>query len=448
MLTENFIELCKEFSSNKSDVLFEEIEDSKKICKYRIEFYQYILELRYIKKESLYYKPSSLYCIVFLNKHSIVYYHLIDIIPFLEQKSFKSCYFYNIESAERLNSCFQSLISSLDLVTSQLSQILNENSLFADSLFKNYKTVYNLKDSDIDFKKIEDKNDYAHTFFKNLQNIRDGYLFSRFSTFKPYALLSKNQKSKAIKKYEELNSKGKLLEYEKQLLFNIKDENFSLYDEDCNTEKALSDFMRFSSFAKAFILFFIVTSVLFCGFFAIYNLIFSSQTVIHLSAPWYLGFLCATFCSLFGSFAFFQYMPNKKLTKNQRKNISNIFIKKGTKYFSLISFIASFIVAILFAILMISEDVKFFENKVEFNSKTYEYNQIEDIYHIKARYNIYDDRIERSSYVILFNDKTSLDLDGYTTVSYTEDEVLPFLKNKGIKIKYADSEKQLPWYSE
>lgn len=58
------------------------------------------------------------------------------------------------------------------------------------------------------------------------------------------------------------------------------------------------------------------------------------------------------------------------------------------------------------------------------------------------------DRIERGSYVILFDDKTSLDLDGYTSVEFAEKKVLPILKGKGIGVKNADSERDLPWYTE
>ena len=52
------------------------------------------------------------------------------------------------------------------------------------------------------------------------------------------------------------------------------------------------------------------------------------------------------------------------------------------------------------------------------------------------------------AYVILFDDKTSLDLDGFTSIQFTEQEVLPLLSKKGINIKSAMSEKELPWYTE
>ena len=102
MLTNEFINLCKNYSKTHNDVIYECAEDNKKLCRYTIEFYRYIVEFRYVKKESIYIKPSSLYCVIKLAKNSQIYYHLPDIIPYLTEKSFEPCYFWLIESRERL----------------------------------------------------------------------------------------------------------------------------------------------------------------------------------------------------------------------------------------------------------------------------------------------------------------------------------------------------------
>ena len=99
--------------------------------------------------------------------------------------------------------------------------------------------------------------------------------------------------------------------------------------------------------------------------------------------------------------------------------------------------------------MIMKSNVWFYEDSIKFESNSYTYSQIDSIYYIDARYNAYDNRIERPSYIILFKDKTSLDPDGYTSVKYTEEKVLPLLKKKtGLEAKKADSEKQLPWYTE
>ncbi len=452
MFTNEFISACKDFAKKRNDVLGEEFEDTKKICKYKIEFYSYILEFRYVKKESVFFKPSSLYCVIRLRKNSVVHYHLTDIIPFLEHKTFKSCYFWNIESSERLNSCFETLTATLENITSQLAPFLLDDSILLEALFGNYKIIYSLKETDVDFNKIEDSEDYAQSYFLSLQNHRDGYIFSRYCNFAPYALLLKNKVDKALVKYEKLNQKNKLFEYEKHLInhiINSENREFSAFESSCDTsaaEKLITPLTGLLEFAVVFS----ISSIFFCGIFAIYNLIISVNTLVVLSAPWYIGFLCAGLCSVFGTIALVSNKPiaNKRLTKKERKEFSNILISKGVKKLSFIVFALSVAVSIFFAIMILISNVRFYDNTITFENKTYYYDNVHSVYYIESRYNVYGERIERASYVILFDDKTSLDLDGFTSIQFTEKEVLPLLKDKGLDIKAANSEKELPWYTE
>lgn len=451
MLTNEFISICKDFAG-RNDVLSEEIDDSKKICKYKIEFYRYILEFRYVKKSSAFVKPSSLYCVISLRKNSVVHYQLTDIIPFLENKTFKSCYFWNIENPERLKSCFESLTATLENITSQLAPLLSDDSILLQSLFESYKSLYNLKETDIDFDKIDNPDDYAHHYFMSIQNMRDEYIFSRYCNFGPYALLLKNKVDKALDKYEKLNQKDKLLPYEKLLIDNIvhsENREFRPFEPSCDTsaaEKLINPLSALIWFAVVFA----VSSVFFCGIFCVYNLIISANTQVVLASPWYTGYICALLCSVFGAIAFSAINPiaNKHLTKKERKDFSNILISKGEKKFSLIIFVLSIAVSMFFAIMILISNVRFYDNKLIFDRKTYYYDSIDSVYYIESRHNMDGDRIERGSYVILFDDKTSLDLDGYTSVEFAEKKVLPILKGKGIGVNNADSERDLPWYTE
>lgn len=451
MFTNEFISICRDFAKKRNDVLSEELDDTKKICKYKIEFYSFILEFRYVKKESVFFKPSSLYCVIFLKKNSVVYYHLTDIIPFLEHKTFKSCYFWNIESPERLSCCFESLTATLENIIFQLVPFLSDDHILLEALFDNYKTIYNLKESDLDFNKIDDPQDYAQSYFLSLQNMRDGYIFSRYCNFAPYALLLKNKVNKALDKYEKLNQKNKLLEYEKHLInhiINSENREFNAFEASCDTsaaEKLITPLTGLIEFAVVFA----VSSVFFCSIIAIYNLIISINTIVVLSAPWYIGFLCAGLCSVFGAIALVSNKPiaSKHLSKKEIKDFSNILTSKGVKIFSFIVFALSVAVSIFFAIMIMMSNVRFYDNKISFESKTYDYDNIDSVYYIESRYNVYGDRIERASYVILFDDKTSLDLDGYASIKFTENKVLPLLKNKGLEVKRVNSERELPWYT-
>lgn len=452
MFTNEFILLCQSYAKKRNDVLNERLDNTKKVCKYKIEFYGYSLEFRYVKKESVFFKPSSLYCVIYLRKNSVVYYHLTDIIPFLEHKTFKSCYFWNIESSERLTSCFESLVVTFENISAQLAPFLSDDSVPLKALRDSYKTIYNLKETDVDFDKIEDPEDYAQSYFLSLQNTRDGYIFSRYCSFAPYELLLKNKIDKALEAYEKLNQKNKLLEYEKHLIdhiVNSENREFRAFESSCDTSAA-QKLMTPLSGLKEFAVVFAISSIFFCGIFVIYNLIVSVNTLVVLSASWYIGFLCAGLCSVFGAIAMASNKPigNKHLTEKERKEFSNILVSKGVKKFSVIIFILSIAASIFLTILILISNVRFYDNKIVYENGTYFYDNIDSVYYIESRYNVYGERIERGSYVILFDDKTSLDLDGYTSIEFTEKEVLPLLKGKGFNVTFADSERALPWYSQ
>ena len=340
------------------------------------------------------------------------------------------------------------LKKQLSISFHKLNLFLSNTALLEDSLFRSYKTIYNLKPDDIDFKKVDDKNNIAHSYFLSLQKMRDEYIFSRYSNFAPYKLLLKNNIDKALAKYEKLDKKGKLFDYEKSLINHINNSvnhEFHAFDPSCDTcasDKLISPVCGL----KAFLVCFIVSSIFFCGFCAIYNIIASINTLVLLSAPWYTGFLCSGLCSIFGAIALLVYMPNKHLTKTERKNFSKILITKIEKKFIFTIFTLSIAVSMFFAVMIMTSNVRFYENNITFDNQAYNYDQIDSVYYIDARYNTSGNRIERASYVILFNDNTSLDLDGFTSIEFTEKEVLPLLKSKGFDLKFADSERDLPWY--
>lgn len=453
MLTQEFISICRNYAQGKQHALSQDVEDTKKVCKFKIRFYSHAVEFRYVKKESIYFKPSSLYCLVYLNKNSVAYYHLTDLIPHLQTKPFQPCYFGCIENPDRLSSCFNSLVSTLEAVVSQLSFSSSEETALSSALFGSYKAIFNLKDSDLDFSKIDNPKEYAQSFFLSLQNTRDGYLFSRYNSFAPYALLLKNKVKKAVNKYEKLNQKGKLLDYEKSLLKQITEvENspFEGAERNCdflyNAEKQITGL----NFLKALLIVYPIASLLFCACFAIYNAIISVNALAVLSAPWYAGFLCAAFCSIFGTIAVVALfpLPSRRISLQKQKELLKILVSKGLRRFAIICFALSVAASIFFTVMIMIPSIRFYDDHIAFYGNHYRYDDIDSIYYISARYNPYGDRIERGSYVILFEDHTSLDLDGSASVEVTIRDVLPILKAKGFEIQFADSERELPWYTE
>ena len=95
------------------------------------------------------------------------------------------------------------------------------------------------------------------------------------------------------------------------------------------------------------------------------------------------------------------------------------------------------------------DSISFYENNLSLagkylvNREIIEYEDIENIYYLKARYNEYGEKIDRSSYVLHMKNDDYIDLDGYTSIEVSEKEILPLLNLEVISV---ESERELDWY--
>ena len=103
MFTQQFVSYAQEFKRRNQNVLSLTFKHRRRISTCVIEFENYNLELRYIKKQGLYFKANTLYSVLYLRKNSGQYYHLTDIMPLLERKNFKTCYFGILKMRKGLN---------------------------------------------------------------------------------------------------------------------------------------------------------------------------------------------------------------------------------------------------------------------------------------------------------------------------------------------------------
>ncbi len=456
-LTEKFISLCSYYAESKENVLYHNHYGSDKLYSYFIELSLLKIEFRYIEKESSLNPPSSLYCIIYLHKNSDIHYHLIDILPYLKEKNLNRCYFSAIESTARLETSFKELTAIIDSSLEEIEELAANDSEIKEKLFTSYKAFYKLKEKDLDSCKVEDPKEPDHNFFIRLQKNRDKLLLMRFSTASGYADLLRGNTAKAIRFYKKQNEKGYLFDYEKLLLERLtsdEGEKPRFISEQSNSQELYNSLGRFSSYVKAFFAVYIPATIVFSVAFILYNNAVSSDALFVFGAPWHVATVPAGLCAIFGAISFFAYMPNRKISKEQRKELIKILIPKWLKIISPIVFGASIAVSIFFAVAIIGTDLRFYEDRIscprgEFISQHYDYiyDEIDSVYYINARYNPYGDRLERASYVILLKDKTVIDFDGYASVEQTEEKAIPLLKSKGFNVTKVDSDRDLPWYN-
>ncbi len=456
-ITAKFIELCRSYAENKSDVLTHAAENHKKVCLYSIEFNLIKLVFKYVKKSSTYEQPNSLCCLVYLHKNSKLHYHLVDILPYLDRKNFKCCYFSSIENAERMECCFSALTEITDGILPEIGKLALNDQDVRHGLFDHYKRWYKLKEQDLDFRKIDDTSSIDSKFFLNLQKNRDRLMFMRFSTDICYSGLINGNREKAVKHYKKQQEKNQLLKYEEELLAFLsspESKNYTFISDECNSQYSANEFNKPVHLIKSFLICLLPSCLIFCSLFAIHNHIVAEDAVAVLCAPWYAGFLPAVICALCGMFFLSQYIPRKNISAQKLKDLNQALNPKGMRMFFAVLMAVSVLVASFFTVLVMSSETRFYEDKLsfvkdEFSFKyTYfSYDDVHSVYFISARTNGYNEIIEAPSYVILFKDKTTLDLYGFTDIEESEEKIVPLLKEKGFEIQQAYSENDLPWYT-
>jgi hypothetical protein len=351
MFTQQFVSYAQEFKRRNQNVLSLTFKHRRRISTCVIEFENYNLELRYIKKQGLYFKANTLYSVLYLRKNSGQYYHLTDILPLLERQNFKSCYFWHIEDAQRFEYCFNALLAQFNFVASQLQPFIEDETPLFESLVESYYMTFGLKDGDIDFSNIDTPKKFNTRFFRSLQKTRDGYIFKRFSTFRPYKFVVNKRYYEAEEKYEKLNEKSKLLSYEKVILNRIKNlesEEIVIFDEKCDTTKHFAKIMLYWGFIKAFLVTFLPFAAFFCGGFAFAEWKSPQMAEVVRTIPeWYIGFIPALLCSVFGTLAVFYKMPTKAFKKAERKNVANVVIPKFLRVVANIFFYLAIAAAVL-----------------------------------------------------------------------------------------------------
>ena len=407
-----------------------------------------------MKKPKSFENPNTLYCVVYLNKNSEIYYHLPDLIPFFENKDFRCTYFSVVENTERMEACFTALTAVIDENFSEIENLALEDRVVQSALFNLYRRFYSLKETDLDFEKALTADGFDRDFFLHLQKKRDRVMLIRFTTAGGYTKLLQGKKKKAIKFYEKWDEKGILFEYEKDLLEFLKSgdsESFAFAPDECNSSADIARFNSPLTGIKAGLVLLAVFALVFCSAFALYNYVVGKDAVFTIASPVYLGFLPAVLCTIFATIAFYGYIPDKNFKAGKKQEMYKAVNTKATRIAATVAFAVVFAVSVFFSAMMVSCDVRFCEEGLSFTTgefsvkhEEHKYSEIDGVYYISARYNYLDERIERPSYLILFSDKKVLDLDGYTSVEFSEEKVLPFLEEKGFSVTRVDSDKDLP----
>ena len=448
-----FCDLVEGYSQRKGAISLTH-DETKKEHNIAVELNILKIEFCYVKKASALLKPSTLYCRIYPGKNSFIYYHLPDIWHQLGKREFRCCYFPFIKNEDQMCECFATLEEILDNILPEFETSFLSGVLDKERLFDNYRWFFKLEGDDADFSDLATNEDKRNMFLR-CQKYYNNFVVYRFTENPAYAAFLKGNLKFSVKIYEKWRSKDELLPYEKTLadfIMSNECEDFEPISEDCYGSGNNKD-MTFGSLVDNFLVSFIMCGAVASAIFFLLDVIIARGTVVCFAAPWYCGIVVGGIPAIFGSIAFrrqlYRITAPKKL--KEKLEIDEIAISKGVNIFAYIAFAVTTVFTLYAGVMMASSYVVFYNNDFKYDvgeySVSYEtrsYDDIDEVYYIQSRYNDYDERISRGSYVLMMKDGYALDLDGYTTPEECKEKLIPFLSEKGFTVKILDSDRDLP----
>lgn len=449
-----FLTRCEEYAK-KLNALGTKTTSEKKTTFFSINLPAIKLQLIYGKKRSSFDLPSTIFARVYLNKNTNHFYHIPELLAFLGIDDYRACYFPYIESKERMNCCFNALTEVLDSHISDFEKIVTS---FRHEEMRRYQ-FESIKD--LSFLKEEDYNE-PDTYIMMLEMGEGMSFLQRMTTLDAYYNLCLGNREEAIKKYEKLQSKNLLFDYEKRLLEFIKkpeNKDFKPIADECFSYRDAKPYILnsnvFSFKSLAFSLG-VTLPIFFISTFIVEKVL-SAGAVAYYGTPWWATLLFGAVSALTVTIGFadnINKIVGDKKAKT-RASYSKILESKLSKDIGEVIFRSFSAILLVFVLMLSLFTTSVYDTYIKtptdinpFNSVKIHYEDIDKIYYMDARYNVYGDRIDRPSYVLIFKDGTMFDFDMINTAEETEEDVLPLLEKYNLEIIKVDNHKEIPGYNE
>ena len=449
-----FLTRCEEYAK-KLNALGTKTTSEKKTTFFSINLPSIKLQFIYSKKRGSFDLPSTIFARIYLNKNTNHFYHIPELLAFLGIDDYRACYFPYIESEERMNCCFDALIEVIDSHIEEFEKIVTNfrHEEMRRYQFESVKSMYSLKE--------EDYNE-SDTYIMMLEMGETMTFLQRMTTLDAYYKLCCGNREEAIKKYEKLQSKNLLFDYEKRLLeFIKKSENadFKPITDKCFSYKEAKPYIMGSNiFSFKSLLFALgVTLPVFLIAPFIVEKIVSAGAIAYYGAPWWVNVLFGIVAAVTVTMGFADNInkligDKKEKTRVKYRGILESKLSKDItevlfRSFSAILFVFVMMLS-LFTTSVYDTYIKTPNDDNPFTSFEIQYEDIDKIYYMDARYNIYGDRIDRPSYVLIFKDGTMFDFDMINTAEETEKDILPLLEKYDLEIIRVDNHKEIPGYDE
>lgn len=450
LLQEQFLELCAGFAK-QSGAFGWQSAAGKKLITADFLYRTVKLQLVYRPREGVGIPPSTLYCRVYPDKNIPVYMHLPQILPLLDVRDFRAAYFPYIESAKRMEACFEALTAFLLQLLPALENLGNSGENLTMLTDWIAREAPNADPEEI----LEEGSDLQKKYLAYLDAL-ETLCVIQYTHSKPWQQYLLGNREAALKLFRSQKNPSAYEIHLAAFLASPESDGFQPISDACF---ALRDKERVSHGHDDILTMGLCALVLFAGFAAVLCLVMGVLQVISawgtccwFGAPWYFGALLAGLPAMFGGIALRRKLIPRLFPKTAAQQLEFDDIISDTPLVRKLSktvFALTAAAAILLIPVVSGSCVQLYEDHAVihhslFDRQSFTYEEVDAIYHIQSRYNDFGERIEFDSYVIATADGRLTDLYGFTSAEETQEKALPIFQAAGIEVIELDSDRELP----
>lgn len=416
------------------------VAEAKKAVLFTIETRLSKIEFVYTLKGIALCPKSTLFVRLYPLKNRPLFLHLYEIV---RHDDFRCTYFPMIESSERMDACFAVLAGMVEEYLPAVEALAMDEVAYDTLLAQKRRDV--LRCADIDESKVPADPALAEDFWNTWEAYFEQFVsVTSFVNNNCYTAFLQGDLAKAKKLYTKRLLKGNLLPYEERLLAFLDTPAAASYPPapaECMGFVRAATYTDGKEEGKL-----LLVTALFC-----YLAVLAAEWLIagvtyfvlgrgatYYPLDWVFLFILPLLSAVFGSVALRRrFIP--LVFRNEAESIARIDRLANGKVVNGAATVLTTLltVAVLFfGFVFVAAAPRFYIDRMVWddaarfpllNPVTYAYEDIEQVYYVEGRINVYDELVERGSYVLVFADGTAIDLDGSLSVEQSEEYVLPLL---------------------
>lgn len=414
--------------------------ESKKAILFTIETRLSKIEFVYTIKGIGLCPKSTLFVRLYPQKNRPLCLHLYEIV---RHDDFRCTYFPMIESGERMNACFSVLAGMVEEYLPAVEALAMDAMAYDNALADKRQAV--LRCANINESKVPTDPELVADFWATWEDFYESFVsLAYFTNYAGYTAFLQGDLAKAKKLYTKRLLKGNLLPYEERLLafFDTPEAaTFAPMPPECGGSVQAMSYANGKQEGKL-----LLVTALFCYLSALAaewlivgaTYLILGKEAVYYPLDWVFLLILPLLSAVFGSVAWRRrFIP--LVFRDEAEKMARIDrLANGKVVGGVATVLATVCTAavLFFGFLFVAAAPRFYADRMTWddaakfpllNPVTYAYEDIEQVYYIEGRINVYGELVDRGSYVLVFADGTAIDLDGSISVEGTEEQVLPLL---------------------